>query len=73
VADTKNILLRLDPTLAEELAAVAAVEERPVSEVVRDAIRELVEARRKDKRFQQRVAKAARQQAEVLARLRSAR
>ncbi len=49
--ETKNMVLRLDPELAERLQVIAEVEGRPVSEVVREAIRELVEARRKDERF----------------------
>jgi predicted transcriptional regulator len=48
---TKNMVLRLDPVLAELLAAVAEVEGRSVSDVAREAIAELVEARRKDQRF----------------------
>ena len=48
----KNILLRLDPADAARLQAVAEVEGRSVSEVAREAIRELVESRRKDRRFQ---------------------
>ena len=48
---TKNLLLRLDPDLAERLQTVADVEGRPVSDVVREAIVKLVEQRRGDKRF----------------------
>jgi predicted DNA-binding protein len=48
---TKNLLLRLDPDLAERLQTVAEVEGRSVSDVVREAITELVERRRRDKRF----------------------
>ncbi len=48
---TKNLLLRLDPGLAERLQIVAEVECRPVSDVVREAITKLVEQRRGDKRF----------------------
>jgi predicted transcriptional regulator len=48
---TKNMVLRLDPALAERLAAVAEVEDRSVSDVAREAIAALVEARRKDQRF----------------------
>jgi len=48
---TKNLLLRLDPELAERLQAVAEVEGRSVSDVVREAIAGLVEQRRGDKRF----------------------
>ena len=69
-APKKNLLLRLDPSLAEELAAVAAVEERPVSEVVREAIRLLVDERKRDKDFQRRVRRTARQHQQVLRRLR---
>jgi uncharacterized protein (DUF1778 family) len=48
---TKNLLLRLDPDLAERLQTVAEVEGRPVSDVVREAIAKLVEQRRTDQRF----------------------
>jgi predicted DNA-binding protein len=48
---TKNLLLRLDPGLAERLEIVAAVEGRSVSDVVREAITKLVEQRRGDKEF----------------------
>ena len=48
---TKNMVLRLDPDLAELLATVAEVEGRSVSDVAREAIAALVQARRKDKRF----------------------
>jgi predicted transcriptional regulator len=45
------MVLRLDPGLAERLEAVAEVEGRSVSDVVREAIAALVEVRRRDKRF----------------------
>ena len=48
---TKNLLLRLDPELAERLQTVAEVEGRSVSDVVREAITKLVEQRRGDTRF----------------------
>jgi predicted DNA-binding protein len=48
---TKNMVLRLDPGLAEQLQAVAEAEGRAVSEVVREAIAALVEQRRGDKQF----------------------
>jgi predicted DNA-binding protein len=48
---TKNLLLRLDPDLAERLQVVAEVEDRSVSDVVREAIAKLVEQRRNDQRF----------------------
>lgn len=50
-AETKNIMLRLDPELAERLQAVADVEGRSVSDVLREAVAKLIEQRRKDKRF----------------------
>jgi len=48
---TKNLLLRLDPDLAERLQTVADVEGRSVSDVVREAIAALVQQRRGDQRF----------------------
>ena len=48
---TKNILLRLDPELAERLQTVASVEGRSVSDVAREAIASLVDQRRQDRRF----------------------
>ncbi len=48
---TKNMVLRLDPELAERLEAVAEVEGRSVSDVVREAIITLVTARQRDKKF----------------------
>ena len=50
---TKNLLLRLDPDLAERLRTVADVEGRSVSDVVREAIAALVEQRCGDKCFLQ--------------------
>jgi len=48
---TKNIVLRLDPELAERLQTVADVEGRSVSDVLREAVASLVEQRRRDERF----------------------
>jgi predicted transcriptional regulator len=47
------MVLRLDPALAERLGAVAEVEGRSVSDVVREAIAALVAARQQDERFLQ--------------------
>ena len=66
---TKNLLLRLDPELAEQLQAIAAVEERPVSEIVREAIANLVEARRTDTGFQRLLKQSARRQRKLLEQL----
>lgn len=43
--------LRLDPGIAEDLATVAAVDGKPVSEIVRTAIGDHVQARKADPRF----------------------
>lgn len=48
---TKNMMLRLDPELAERLQLVAEVEGRSISDVVREAIAELVARRRGDDHF----------------------
>lgn len=48
---TKNMMLRLDPVLADRLAAIAEVEDRTMSDVAREAISTLIEARRTDERF----------------------
>jgi len=45
------MVLRLEPGLAERLEAVAEVEGRSVSDVVREAIASLVETRQRDERF----------------------
>ena len=55
---TKNMVLRLDLDLAERLAGIAEVEGRSVSDVAREAIAALVEARRKDKRFRMELSEA---------------
>lgn len=70
MAERKNLLLRLDQELAEELQAVAEVEGRPVSEVVREAIRDLVEARRRDRKFQKLLRQSAERHRHLLERLR---
>lgn len=71
MAEKKKLLLRLDPDLAEHLQAVADVEGRPMSEVVREAIRSLIEARRNDEEFQRRLRDSAREHARALRALRA--
>lgn len=44
--------IRLSAEQAEQLELVATVDDQPVSEVIRAAITEHVETRRKDKAFQ---------------------
>ena len=48
----KAMTVRLSPEQAEALETVATVEERPVSEIIRAAISEHIESRRKDRAFQ---------------------
>lgn len=48
----KAMTIRLSAEQAEALATVAAVEARPVSEVIRAAITEHIETRRTDPAFQ---------------------
>lgn len=51
----KSMTLRLDDKLASELEAIARVEDITVSEAVREAITEHVDAKRSDKAFQERL------------------
>jgi len=67
---TKNVLLRLDPALAETLKTVAAVESRSVSDVAREAIQSLVDQRRADPAFQKQLERTLNEQARVLEMLR---
>lgn len=52
MADTKNMTLRMDERLAEKVQTIADVEGTTVSEVIRDALAEHVERRRRDPEFQ---------------------
>jgi predicted transcriptional regulator len=67
---TKNILLRLDPELAERLQTVASVEGRSVSDVAREAIAALVDQRRQDNRFSRMLEENLARHEESLRRLR---
>lgn len=49
---SKAMTIRLTPDQAEALETVATVEDRPVSEVIRAAIAQHIENRRKDPAFQ---------------------
>jgi predicted transcriptional regulator len=50
---SKAMTIRLAAEQAEALEIVASVEERPVSEIIRDAISEHIESRKKDRGFKQ--------------------
>ena len=47
--------MRLEPELSDRLRAVAEVEGRTVSDVAREAIAELIERRRRDRKFMARL------------------
>lgn len=49
----KAMTIRLSHEQAEELETVASVENRPVSEVIRAAIAEHIDARKQDDAFRQ--------------------
>lgn len=71
MVETKKLLLRMEPELAEQLQAMADVEGRPMSELVREAIRSLIEAKRSDPQFQRRLRDSARDHERTLRALRS--
>jgi predicted transcriptional regulator len=48
----KAMTIRLSAEQADELATVAAIDDRPIAEVIRAAIAQHVESRRRDKSFQ---------------------
>lgn len=58
MAQSKSVLLRLDPQLADRLQALAEVEGRSVSDVVREAIAEHIRRRQKDPSFTRQVRKS---------------
>jgi predicted transcriptional regulator len=68
--ETKNVLLRLDPELAERLQTVAEVEGRSVSDVAREAIAALVEQRRSDEHFTRLLEQSLERHGRALRRLR---
>ncbi len=50
--DTKSMTLRMEEDLADKVRTIAEVEETTVSNVIREALSELVEQRRNDPEFQ---------------------
>lgn len=67
--ETRSFTLRLPATLADELATVAEIDSVPVQQAVRDAVAEHIEARRKDRAFQERLRASAERHREILERL----
>jgi predicted transcriptional regulator len=62
----KAMTLRLPGDLHERLAAVAEVEGEPISEVVRRAVAQHVEQRRRDPAFQAKLQDTLRRQRQLL-------
>lgn len=65
--ESKAMTLRLPGELHERLAAVAEVEGEPISEVVRRAVAQHVEQRRRDPEFQAKLQATLRRQRQLLA------
>ena len=69
MSEIKTMSLRMPMDTAKELEAVAAVDDIPVAEVVRDAITAHIEARRKDQDFKARLKRSVQENNDILARL----
>jgi predicted DNA-binding protein len=67
--DTKAMTLRLPADKAAELEAVARAEGKPVSDTVREAIDLLIDERRKDKGFRDRLRRMIEDDRAILDRL----
>lgn len=66
---SKTMTLRLSDEQARELEAVARVDGTPVSETVRQAIADRIEARRQDQEFQARLKRLMQENQAALERL----
>ena len=67
--DTKSMTLRIDENLAERVRTIAEVEDTTVSDVIRDALAEHVERRRRDPEFQAMLKRNLRRHEELLSML----
>lgn len=67
--DTKSMTLRIDENLAERIRTIAEVEDTTVSDVIRDALAEHVERRRRDPEFQAMLERNLRRHEELLSML----
>jgi predicted transcriptional regulator len=65
----KNLTVRLDEDLAADTEALARAEGQSLNETVKTALREAVERRRQDPRFQARVQRIIEEDRELLERL----
>jgi predicted transcriptional regulator len=66
---TKARTVRLDEALSEELEAIAAVDRRSVNDVIQEAVEALLEARRRDPEFRDRLETSLERNLELLERL----
>ena len=64
--DTKSMTLRIDEALAERVRTIAEVEDTTMSDVIRDALEEHVERRRRDPEFQTMLKRNLRRHEELL-------
>ncbi len=67
--DMKNMTLRMDETLAENVQAIAEVEGSTVSDVIRSAISDHVDRRKADPEFQKLLKRNMERHAELLSML----
>ena len=67
--EQKAMTVRMDPLQAAQLEAVAQVDGIPVSAAIRNAITELIEARRRDEEFQGRLQASLERNKEILEQL----
>jgi predicted transcriptional regulator len=67
--EQKAMTVRLDPEQAAQLEAVAEVDGAPISQEIRRAIAEYIEARRQDKDFQARLRASIERHHDVLEKL----
>lgn len=65
----KGMSIRLSDDMAADLAAVAEVDEMPISEAIREAIRKHIADRRLDKAFQTRLKEHLEEKQKIVERL----
>jgi len=66
---SRAISIRLPEQMAAELGAIARTKDLPVSEVIREAIENLIESLRTDDEFRQRLKTHLEEELEILERL----
>ncbi len=66
---SKSMTLRIDQNLADRVRTIAEVEQTTVSDVIRDALSEHIERRRRDPEFQAMLKRNLRRHEELLSML----